>query len=304
MNSAAVNPPSVFAVIPAWNQRAETLDCLASLRRGTHPSLRVIVVDNGSEDGTAEAIRAQYPAADILRNETNHGFAAAVNQGTRHALALGAEFVLWLNNDTVVDSRALTILLAEAGRERAGVLIPLIYYHDQPTVVWSAGADVNPLLLETRGEARGTLDRGQWRGVVDRRFATACAALIPRATLEAVGFLDERFFLYYDDADFSLRVVRAGHRILLVPSAKVWHKVARSSGGLDTPFHRYWMGRSSVVYFRKYVRGWRWALIAPYRLGSALRTTARLLMQGKAPSIAAYWRGLRDGLRLRPPKAS
>jgi hypothetical protein len=287
----------VFAVIVTWNQRDETLDCLDSLRQATHPNLRLIVIDNGSSDGTASAIRAEYPSAQLLRNETNRGFAAAVNQGTRHALAQGAEFVFWLNNDTIVGREALAALLAETGRERAGILIPLITYFDQPQVVWSAGADLNPLTLEVRGDTRGMLDRGQWHEVLDRQHATACAALIPRSTLEKVGLLDERFFYYYDDADYSLRVTRAGLRILFVPRARVQHKVARASGGVDTPYHRYWMGRSSAIYFRKHVRGWRWAVVAPYRLASAVRTTARLLLQRKSATAAAYVRGLRDGLR-------
>jgi GT2 family glycosyltransferase len=306
MNSANERPPSIFAVIITWNQRDETLDCLASLRRATYANLRLIVVDNGSNDETAGAIRTQYPDAEILRNATNRGFAAAVNQGTRHALTQGAEFVLWLNNDTVVEPGALAALLAEAGRTRAGILIPLITYFDQPKVVWSAGAGINPLTLEIRANTLGAIDRGQWRDVIDRQHATACASLIPRATLEKVGLLDERFFYYYDDADYSLRVIRAGLRILLVPQARVLHKVARASGGVDTPYHRYWMGRSSVIYFRKHVHGWRWAVVAPYRLASAARTTARLVLERKRASAAAYLRGLRDGLRtdLSSPSAS
>ena len=304
--SSLPNPPSIFAVIITWNQRDETLDCLASLRRATHPNLRLIVVDNGSNDGTAEAIRTEYPAAEILHNGTNRGFAAAVNQGTRHALARGAEFVFWLNNDTVVEPEALAALLAEAGRERAGILIPLITYFDQPQVVWSAGAGLNPLTLEIRANTLGAIDRGQWQEVLDRQHATACASLIPRATLDKVGLLDERFFYYYDDADYSLRVIRAGLRILFVPQARVQHKVARASGGVDTTYHRYWMGRSSVIYFRKHVRGWRWAIVAPYRLASAVRTTARLVLRCKGATAAAYLRGLRDGMRtdLSSPSAS
>lgn len=296
--------PSVFAIIVTWNQREETFDCLASLRDTRQPNVRMIVVDNGSDDGTAQAIRTEYPTAELLRNEINRGFAAAVNQGTRLALERGAQFVFWLNNDTVVKPDALGALLAEAGRERAGVLIPLITYFHQPQVVWSAGADLNPLTLEIRGDTRGLPEHGQWREVLDRQHATACAALVPRATLEKVGLLDERFFYYYDDADYSLRVVRAGLRILFVPQARVLHKVAHASGGVDTPYHRYWMGRSSILYFRKHVRGWRWAIVAPYRLASAVRTTTRLLLQRKTASAAAYLRGLRDGLRRAPPPPS
>jgi GT2 family glycosyltransferase len=234
---------------------------------------------------------------------TNRDFAAAVNQGTRQRcrgrrVRLLAEQRYGRERGAGHASRGL----ARPRRDPH----PLITYFDHPEIVWSAGAGLNPLTLEIRSNTLGSIDRGQWREVTDRQHATACASLLPRSTLEQVGLLDERFFYYYDDADYSLRVIRAGLRILFVPQAKVLHKVALASGGVDTPYHRYWMGRSSVLYFRKHVRGWRWAIVAPYRLASALRTTARLLLQRKPSTAAAYLRGLRDGLRndLPPPTAT
>ena len=119
--------------------------------------------------------------------------------------------------------------------------------------------------------------------------------LLSRAMLEVVGLFDERFFMYYEDSDLCLRIQRAGFRLLLVPGARMWHKVATSSGGADSVAERYHMARSSVLFFRKYVGHWRWAIVAPYRLGSALKTSGRLLTRGRGVAARAYWRGLRDG---------
>ncbi len=122
--------------------------------------------------------------------------------------------------------------------------------------------------------------------------------LLTRRLLETVGLFDERFHMYYEDLDFCLRVRRSGFQILVVPGAKMWHKVAQSSGGSDSTFERYWMARSSALYFRKHCHGARWLAVLPWRGGSAVRTTLRLLRQGRREACAAYWRGLRDGFRL------
>jgi len=288
--------PTVYAVLLTWNQRADTLECLESLFRMSYPDLRVVLVDNASTDGTLLAVLERFPQVHCLANEVNEGFAAAINQGCRYALEQGAPYVLILNNDTVAAPDMLTHLMAHVAPD-VGMLVPKIYFHAQPNVIWSVGAEVSPWTLETVEEARGSLDQGQWETVRERSFVTMCAALLPRAVLEQVGVLDERFFYYFDDIDWSLRVREAGFRILLVPQAKLWHNVASASGGLDTPYERYWMARSGVLYFRKHIHGWRWWIVVPYRLGSAVRTSWRLLWRRRPASLLAYWRGLWDGVR-------
>jgi hypothetical protein len=138
--------------------------------------------------------------------------------------------------------------------------------------------------------------RARQHGALELDLVPFCGVLLSRTALEQVGMLDERFFMYYEDMDYSLRLRQAGLRILFVPAASMWHKVSLSSGGRDSPNERYWMARSSVQYFRKHVRGWRWLVVTPYRLGSAIKTVARLLIRGHHRSAQAYLCGLRDGL--------
>jgi hypothetical protein len=119
--------------------------------------------------------------------------------------------------------------------------------------------------------------------------------LLSRQLLKEVGLFDERFFMYYEDSDLSLRARQAGFRLLLAPKAKVWHKVATSSGGADSPNERYWMARSSVLYFCKQTRGAHWLIVPFYRSGSAVKTILRLVWADKGTSARAYLRGLYDG---------
>ena len=181
-------------------------------------------------------------------------------------------------------------------RAENALAAPLIYYASQPEVVWSAGAKMNRWNLEIVDKWIGKPDPGNWPASLEQDFITGCGILFSRRTLEQVGLFDEGFRMYYEDADLSLRMRRAGVSIQVIPAAKMWHKVARSSGGRDTPNERYWMARSSIRYFRKHARGIQIPIILFWRTGSALLTTFRLLSANKRPALQAYWRGLRDGL--------
>jgi len=289
--------PLVIAVVLNWNRRDDTLACVVSLLESTYQPLRVLVCDNGSVDDTPAAVRSAYPSVEVLELGYNRGFAGGANAGLRYALAAGAEYVLALNNDTFVEPTMIERLV-EAAAPDVGIVAPLIYYATAPDTIWSAGGVRSRWTLEQIHDLRGQRDTGIWPSTLKRDFAPGCAMLLSRVVLETVGLFDERFFMYYEDSDLCLRVRRAGHRILLVPAAHMWHKVATSSGGIGSSAERYAMARSSVLFFRKHVRGWQWAIVAPFRLGSAAKTTARLLWRGRPAAALAYWRGLRDGWRM------
>jgi GT2 family glycosyltransferase len=129
----------------------------------------------------------------------------------------------------------------------------------------------------------------------------------PARVIERVGFLDEGFFLYYEDMDYCRRARLAGYRMRLQPGALIWHAVSASTGGLETPVKRYWLAQSSGRYFRKHGGGPRLLLIVPFRLASAFKTTIRLLLNRRGDVARAYWAGLfagwRSGEATTPPPA-
>jgi len=288
--------PLVYVVILSWNQREETLACLSSVCQLDYPNKRVLVVDNGSRDGTPEAVVRWFPDVEIIVNAENLGFAAGCNVGLRYALEQGARWVLLLNNDVEIAPDALQHLVSSASPD-AGMVAPKIYYFSDRTRIWSVGGKRHPWTLEKIGDAMGQVDEGQWNEVLERDYLVGCAVLLSRRLLTEVGLFDERFFVYYEDSDLSLRARLAGWRLLMAPQAHVWHKVAVSSGGRDSPNERYWMARSSILFFRKHVRGLRWLAVGPYRIGSAIKTLFRLTLKGRHDSARAYIRGLWDGLR-------
>ncbi len=289
----------VYAVVVNWNRPADTITCLESLASQQNVHLHVLVVDNGSTDGSAAQIQAAFPEVEMVRSPENLGYGPGANLGIRRALQAGAEYILLLNNDATIAQDALSQLL-KYDQDGVGILAPLIYYAAPPDRIWSAGGDTHPLTLEKSSPYRNKTDPGGWPETIARDFIPGTAILVPGRVFEEIGIFDEQFRMYYDDADFCERIRRAGLSILVIPQAKAWHQVSASSGGSDSPNERYWMARSSVSFFRKFAAPWQWIAIIPYRLGSAFRTSFRLLRRGAYPAIAAYWRGLYDGLRRRP----
>ncbi len=290
--------PLIYVIILNWNRCQDTLTCLQSLSKIDTPNVQLMVVDNGSRDDQRFTIRQRYSQVKLIEAESNLGFAKGMNLGIRAALAGGADYVFLLNNDTIVDPAMLDHLLAHA-RPEVGLLAPAIFYMAAPKTIWSTGGGLSAVLLEMTGDhGRNQIlpQAPQKRG-----FLTACGLLIPRMILEQVGLFDERFFMYYEDMDFCLRVQKAGYDLVLVPQAHLWHQISQSSGGSNSPNERYYMALSSGLYFRKHMQLWQAFLIIPYRLLSALRWSGRLIKDQQWAALTAYWRGLYVGWFRHPP---
>lgn len=283
--------PLVYIITLNWNRADDTLCLLASCAQLTYPNFRVLIVDNGSAPDCLAQIKAGAVQAEWVCNERNLGFAAGMNVGLRYALAQAADYVLLLNNDTTVSSDLLDRLIESIGESEIGASVPIIYYAQDRSRVWSAGSTYRAL---TRDAHHYTWPASSSPYRVD--YATACGLLIKRACLERIGLFDEQFFMYYEDLDFCWRLRAAGYHLIVDPRAQMWHMVAATIGGRDSPNERYHMARASVQFYRKYVHGWRWSVVGPYRLLSALKTTWRLWRTGQTGSIRPYWRGLHAGL--------
>jgi GT2 family glycosyltransferase len=283
--------PLVVIITLNWNRKDDTLAFLASCAALRYPRLQTVVVDNGSSDDSPAAIAAAFPEVTQIATGANLGFAGGMNVGLRHALAQGADYVFLANNDTTLEPDAIDRLVHAAETHGAAMVAPTIYYAAAPGQIWWLGGMLRPLLLEVRRFEQPPVD-----APFPADFITGCGMLASRAALEQIGLFDERFFMYYEDSDYCLRAHRAGLKVLVEPRAVMYHKVAQSSGGSDSPNERYHMALSSVQYFRKHARPWQWSLIGPYRTGSAIRTLWRLARRRRFTAARAYLRGLRDGL--------
>jgi GT2 family glycosyltransferase len=294
--SPAEPPGPVAVVVLSWNGREDTLACLASLARLEAPAPVTIVVDNGSTDGTSDAVREAFPAVELVRTERNLGFAEGNNVGMRHALALGAGHVLVLNNDVEVDPACIRALVEEAGRRPdAGALCSKILYADPPDLIWFAGASFDPR-SGYNGRQRGYRERddGRFDEVVETDRACGAAMLVPRAVLERIGVFDPDLFFYSEDTDWSLRARAAGYRHYVVPASRLWHKVSVTSGGENSPTTLYYGVRNTIAVCE------RWAPLPP--LGTWRRRLVLLgahlvqatLSDRRREGLAAVSQGFRD----------
>jgi GT2 family glycosyltransferase len=238
----------------------------------------------------------QFPATEWIINKSNKGFARGANVGIEYALDRGAEFVFLANNDTWLAPDALDHLIREACICKADLASPAIYLTDPPHQIWSIGGWRSSLTLEIiQSYKRLDIANLQEPFIVD--YVTGCGMLMHRHCVEKIGLFDERFFMYYEDSDYCLRAHTAGCKIITVPQAKMWHRVADSIGGFYSPAERYHMALASIQFFKKHVRSWRWLIVAPYRTASACKTLLRLALLGNWRSAHAYLHGLWNGLR-------
>jgi GT2 family glycosyltransferase len=298
--------PVVHAVTINWHKYEETVACVRSLRRSEHPLARILVLDNGSTDGSAERLERELAGSGVafLRNRDNQGYARGMNTCLRDALDHGADLVFAVNNDTEVDPPCVGRLVDALGADPgAGAAGPAILFHSRPDTVWQGGGRFAywraGLSVPAKGQPASALPERP-EGV---SFLSGCAVLFARRALDRVGLLDPDFYFYAEDVDFGLRAREAGMRLVFVPRARVWHKIEDVARDRTSPFVLYHLGRSWALLFRKRFRGpYRWygiglqyLLYTPHRAWQMLRGGAPL------ESYRAWFQGLRDGARGREP---
>jgi len=235
----------VMVVVLNWNGLNETRSCLDELGKVTYPRVKVIVVDNGSTDGSVDALRAEYPQITLLPLPENVGFAEGNNHGLRHALRQGAGYVLLLNNDARIAPDAVDVLVQAAQVDRQiGILGPIIYRDDDSQHIESAGGRFN--LHTGRLRHFETLPVNQLCPYeVD--MVSGCAMMVRREVMEQVGLLNQCYFAYFEDAEWCVRAHRAGYRVMAVPGAQVWHRGSAASGGSRAPLRIYYSVRNHLL---------------------------------------------------------
>jgi GT2 family glycosyltransferase len=291
-------------VVLNWNGLEDTRALLRTLERCRVPagwSAEVMVVDNGSTDGSAARIGAEFPQVDVLALPANLRFAGGNNQGIARALAAGADAIMLLNNDTEADPALLErLLLALEQHPEAGAVAPLIYFAAPSRRIWYAGGRCTPALGLAAHRGLRQLDRGQYRSIERTGYLTGCCLLARRAVWEKVGLLDERYFIYAEDADWCLRARRAGFALLFVPTARLWHKVSASAGA-QSRWKIYQRLRANLTLFARNARGLARLTWAPAFVAQQFALAGWLALSGHADAASAVPRALWDGMLGRDP---
>lgn len=296
---------TLAVVVLGWNGLALTRATLDSLARCRVPAgwrARVIVVDNGSTDGSPAAIAAEYPRVDLIALPENRRFAGGNNVGLARALEDGADAVMLLNNDVQADPGLYEKLLAALDENPgAGAAAPLIYHAAPTDLIWYAGGRCVPALAHASHRGLRERDRGRYRSVEETGYLTGCCLLATAEAWRKVGLLDERYFIYAEDADWSLRARAAGYRLLFVPTARLWHEVSASSGGAANPWKIYQRLRANALLFARHARGLAWLTWGPAFLAQQAALWLLLVLRGNLAAASAVPRALLDALAGRNP---
>jgi len=290
----------VAVLIVTYNSEQQIGECLTSvLEQRRSIRQQIIVVDNNSTDNTVDFIRQNFPDVTLVTPGANLGFAKGVNLAARHS---DAEYVLLLNPDTVVREHAIDVLVDFARANPAyGLYGGRTLKTDgrlEPSSCWGLPSLWSMTLfafgLTTLAPRNRWLDPeslGGWQRDTVREVGviTGCLLLVSREAWKKLGGLDEKFFMYGEDTDFSLRAWRAGYRPVICPDAKVVHEVGQSS---STPLHKaLLLYRGKASYVRSRWEGWRRSLgLSLLLLGVALRASAGYVLRGRNKTWQELWR--------------
>ena len=293
----------ITVVLLNWNSHKMTAECIRSLLAMDGADFEILVVDNGSTDGSVEMLQQEFLQITVLPQERNLGFAAGCNVGIRHALANDAEHVLLLNNDTLVAPDFLREMLAAIqGDPRIGAVCPKIYFADQPDRLWYAGADFSLWAGTAKHRGWKEVDHGQFDRHEEITQATGCAMLVRHSALRDVGLLDEQFWAYVEDLDWSLRFLERGYRLAFAPKARVWHccgaTAVKSMGAGSAAIRQFFSTRNMVFLARKHLRWWQMPTYTfGFMFNHIVLYTALRLWRRDFRALSAIYRGLSQGLR-------
>ncbi|MGE5041277.1 MAG: glycosyltransferase family 2 protein [Candidatus Levyibacteriota bacterium] len=260
----------ISVIILNYKGAANTIACLKSFHKIEIPegyTLEPIIVDNASHDGSVEVFKKEFPKITLIENKVNTGYAGGNNTGIAYALKHNASHIVIMNNDTIITPSLFLELYNALMVHRADVACPKIYFEkgfefhkdrykedELGKVFWFAGAqmDWNNIIGHHRGVDE--VDRGQYDEKTAIEGITGACFMAKQEVFEKIGMFNEKFFLYYEDADLSFRMKKAGFKIILASQAILYHKNAGSTGGSGSPLQDYFIARNRLFFGMKYAR--------------------------------------------------
>ncbi len=271
----------IFVLILNWNGKSDTLECLDSLKEA-RGSFKTIVIDNGSTDGSVPIIQARFPEVNLIETGENLGFAEGNNVGIRYALQEGADVVVLLNNDTVVDP---FFLLGFMSQKEAGILGGKIYLYDKKEHFDHLGGRWNRKKCGFDLIGYREKDEGQFSDTTELDYACGALLWIRKEVFAAIGLLESKFFLIWEESDFCFRAKRAGFPVMLCTEARIWHKVSASFKGKSHSNYFFW--RNRFLFIERNYPFSEWLYLFFIILFPKLLKTAKLLVLKK---IQLSWR--------------
>ncbi|OGZ62190.1 MAG: hypothetical protein A3H51_00195 [Candidatus Spechtbacteria bacterium RIFCSPLOWO2_02_FULL_38_8] len=301
--------PKVFILLLNWNNWDQTKECLESLEFLNYSNFAVLLIDNGSDDNSLEKMREfqnQNPQMEIviLENGKNLGFGGGNNTGIDYALKHKADYVLLLNNDTFVAQDFLGRLVEVAqSNPKAGLLTPSIFFYDKRDLLWFGGKVSFNWWKMDKAVKMSLFKKPVSKNAkqIKIQFASGACMLIGREVLEKVGGFYPPYFLYFEDADLSFLILRAGYDLLWVPSSNIWHKVSATTlPKLGSASLHYYNTRNILLLAKRYGPFWvRYFYMHIWAIYKYIKQLLKILIGRNKKVSLAIKQGIEDYYRKR-----
>lgn len=297
--------PRVFVLILNWNGKNLTMECVDSVLKSDYPDFKVVVIDNGSTDGSVSILRQRFgDKVYMLQNRENLGYSGGFNTGLDFAFKTKrADYCLVMNNDAVIDPRSISELVAVARTsENIGFVTGKVYFQGKPDTLQTVGKNEDPIRWNGEHIGYGEVDRGQYDVIAERVFADDIYTLVSRKLYQDTGGYSTLFFLQGEEYDWQARAKEKGYKIMYTPHARLWHKVSMTLGK-SSPKKAYYDARNPMLvvllhrspnFFRRYFWHHTGQIII-----TALRSIRHLRMDNARMTIRGYLSGVAWGLKNR-----
>ena len=284
-----------------------TFNCLKSLKACTYNNKTIFLVDNGSEDGSGDKIALEFPDINFIKNEINEGFTGANNIALKVILKQNFDYVLLLNNDTEVKPNFLTHLEASMNfDENLAATQPLILDFPNKNTIWNAGGSFNSFFGLSKTRFKGMIYKPKLKIDTYTQWISGCCILVKIAVIKKVGLLDNRFFIYFEDADWSIRMTNLGYKLGVVPESIIYHhssgsnmKNNTSSEGNLSPYSHYLNVRNHIYLIKKHsflfnnLGSWL------YQIFKIFSYSIYFILRGRLGKFKMVWRGVLDGVKIK-----
>jgi len=299
--------PRIAIIIINWNTYQLTFNCLKSLEACNYKNKTIFFVDNGSNDGSGDKIALEFPEINYIKNEKNEGFTGANNKALNIILKQSFDYVLLLNNDTEVEPDFLSLLAASMESDKnLAATQPLILDFPNKNTIWNAGGSFNTFFGLSKTRYKGLIYKPKLKIETFTEWISGCCILVNIGVVKKVGLLDNRFFAYFEDVDWSIRMTNQGYKLGVVPKSIIYHHTSGSTKKNNTsnegnlsPYAHYLNVRNHIYLIKKHTSFFNNIGSWIYQILKITSYSIYFIFRGRFGKFKMVWRGVLDGIKIK-----